>query len=102
MNILLPAQVNGHCMVQINDSSVMVIGGGGSRSTFVLNSETNKWTNGPQMIIPRSFHNCEKIPSSKQSKKNDIVAAGGYTGIGLSSVEFLDLFCAGDRSFHFS
>ena len=43
------------------------------------------------MIIPRSFHNCEKIPSSKQSKKNDIVAAGGYTGIGLSSVEFLDL-----------
>ena len=33
MNILLPAQVNGHCMVQINDSSVMVIGGGGSRST---------------------------------------------------------------------
>ena len=78
-------------MVQINDSSVMIIGGGGSRSTFVLNSETNKWTDGPQMIIPRSFHNCEKIPSDNQSSKYDIIAAGGYTGIGLSSVEFLNL-----------
>ena len=93
MNLTLPERVTGHCMVQINDSSVMLSGGGPSRSTYILNSETNKWTVGPQMIFARCFHSCEKIPSGKQSSKYDIVAAGGFsTNVGLTaSVEFLDL-----------
>ena len=92
LNLTLPVPVKGHCMIQINDSSVIVIGGGPSRSTYILNSETNKWTAGPQMTFPRYLHSCEKIPSGKQSSKYDIVVAGGYTGNVLTaSVEFLDL-----------
>ena len=85
-----PIWASGHCSVQINATSVMIAGQEGS-SIYIINSETNKWTEGPRMIAGRDFHGCGKIPSNKQSSKFDIVAVGGYGDTDSSSVEFLDL-----------
>ena len=87
-----PGFPGSHCLVQINATSFMLTVGSSTSFVFIFNSETNQWTEGPQMISIRNFHGCGKIPSDKQSSKFGIVAFGGHDNNNdLSSVEFLDL-----------
>lgn len=92
----LPLPVSRHCMVTINATTLLSIGGltGDSRSskTYFFNSESNQWSLGPDLITPRDDLSCSTVnwknPSNGQVEKV-VVVAGGFNGAVLSSVELL-------------
>ena len=90
--VSLPLPIKEHCMVLINSSTVIVLGGYFSdnlNSTYILNSEFPHWIEGPQMQDPRAFHSCGLVPSNALSTQLSIIVAGGTSG-SMASVEILD------------
>jgi hypothetical protein len=89
----LPVTIRYHCMVTINSTTVMAIGGvqnnqySGKTFYFTLGEES--WTEGPELKNERYFHRCGKIRRNKESQEMSIIVAGGYYS-GSSSVEILD------------
>jgi hypothetical protein len=90
----LPVTISYHCMVTINSTTVMVIGGfqnGYSGKTFYFTFGEESWTAGPELKNKRRWHSCGKIRRNKESQEMSIVVAGGEDGSSyLSSVEILD------------
>jgi hypothetical protein len=90
----LPVTINGHCMVTVNSTTVMVIGGvqnyQRSGKTFYFTFGEESWTEGPELKNKRIYHSCGKIRRNKESQEMSIIVAGGYAGGYLSSVEILD------------
>jgi hypothetical protein len=91
----LPVTIKAHCMVTVNSTTVMVIGGFQnkriSRKTFYFTFGEEKWTEGPELKNKRFGHICGKIRRNKESQEMSIIVAGGFDdGSYLSSVEFLD------------
>jgi hypothetical protein len=92
---LLPVTISYHCMVTINSTTVMVIGGIQNGQTtgdiFYFTFGTDTWTPGPALNNKRTRHKCGKIRRNKESHEMSIIAAGGfYSESQLSSVEILD------------
>jgi hypothetical protein len=90
----LPVTIYAHCMVTVNSTTVMVIGGQQnnqySGKTFYFNFGKGSWTLGPEMKNKRGYHCCGKIRRNKESREMSIIVAGGYNnGSYLSSVEIL-------------
>ncbi len=92
----LPVTIYAHCMVTVNSTTVMAIGGYQndrySGKTFYFTFGEESWTEGPELKNKRKGHSCGKIRRNKESQEMSIiVAAGGYNGYSrLSSVEILD------------
>jgi hypothetical protein len=94
----LPVTINGHCMVTVNSTTVMVIGGyqngkGYPGKSFYFTFGDESWTEGPELKIKRVDHSCGKIRRNKESQEMSIIVAGGWDswdGSYLSSVEILD------------
>ncbi len=92
----LPVTISGHCIVTINSTTVMVIGGyqNGewySGKTFYFTFGEESWTEGPELKNKRAVHSCGIIRRNKESQEMSIIVAGGYGGSSyLSSVEVLD------------
>jgi len=91
----LPVTIHRHCMVTVNSTTVMVIGGyqNGpfSGKTFYFTFGEESWTEGPKLKIKRYVHSCGKIRRNKESQEMSIIVAGGSDGSSrLSSVEILD------------
>ena len=92
----LPVTINGHCMVTVNSTTVMVIGGvqnyQSSGKTFYFTFGEERWTEGPKLKNKRIYHRCGKIRRNKMSQEMSIIVAGGSDGVYsyLSSVEILD------------
>ncbi len=91
----LPVTVWAHCMVTVNSTTVMVIGGvqNGQYSgkTYYFTFGEQSWTEGPELKNKRRSHSCGKIRKDKESQEMSIIVAGGYNGsFYLSSVEILD------------
>jgi hypothetical protein len=90
----LPVTINGHCMVTVNSTTVMAIGGWQndqiSGKTFYFTFGEESWTEGPELKINRVDHSCGKIRRNKDSQEMSIIVAGGYGSSRLSSVEILD------------
>ncbi len=91
----LPVTIAAHCMVTVNSTIVMVIGGyqngqiSGKTFYFTLGEES--WTEGPKLKNKRWYHSCGRIRRNKESQEMKIIVAGGYAGSSiLSSVEILD------------
>jgi hypothetical protein len=91
----LPVTLAAHCMVTVNSTTVMAIGGyqnsqmSGKIFYFTLGEES--WTEGPELKIKRTGHSCGKIRRNKESQEMSTIVAGGYDGSStLSSVEILD------------
>jgi N-acetylneuraminic acid mutarotase len=89
----LPVTVWAHCMVTVNSTTVMVIGGyqNGQRSgkTFYFTFGEESWTEGPELKNQRGYHSCGRIRRNKESQEMSIIVAGGLDGSYLSSVEIL-------------
>jgi hypothetical protein len=90
----LPVTIINHCMVTVNSTTVMAIGGfqNGQRSgkTFYFTFGEESWTEGPTLKNKRWDHSCGKIRRNKESQEMSIIVAGGYAdGSYLSSVEIL-------------
>jgi hypothetical protein len=92
----LPVIINGHCLVTVNSTTVMVIGGWQngqySGKTFYFTFGEESWTEGPELKNTRRSHSCGKIRRNNESQEMSIIVAGGYIGGSsrLSSVEILD------------
>jgi len=82
----LPVTISGHCMVTLNESTLMVIGGDqeeeNSAGTYFFDIPSQEWSKGPSMEEPRSYHTCSKILDKNQHK---IVIIGGYSDTGAES-----------------
>jgi hypothetical protein len=92
----LPVTITRHCMVTVNSTTVMVIGGsqngqGYSGKTFYFTFGEESWTEGPELKNKRWYHQCGKIRRNKESQEMSIIVAGGfnYGSSILSSVEIL-------------
>jgi hypothetical protein len=91
----LPVTIYAHCMVTVNSTTVMVIGGfqngqDFSGKTFYFTFGEASWTEGPELKNKRRYHSCGKIRRNKESQEMSIIVAGGYDGSSrLSSVEIL-------------
>jgi hypothetical protein len=90
----LPVTIAHHCMVTVNSTTVMAIGGYQydqlSGKTFYFTFGAESWSEGPELKNKRSYHSCGKIRRNKESQEMSIIVAGGYDGSYLSSVEILD------------
>jgi hypothetical protein len=92
----LPVNIYTHCMVTVNSTTVMVIGGrqNGQTSgkTFFFTFGEESWTEGTELKNKREGHSCGKIRRNKESQEMSIIVAGGWSGGSsrLSSVEILD------------
>jgi hypothetical protein len=91
----LPVTIRAHCMVTVNSTTVMVIGGYQndwySGKTFYSTFGEESWTEGPVLKNKRSFFSCGKIRRNKESQEMSIIVAGGSDDSSqLSSVEILD------------
>jgi hypothetical protein len=91
----LPVTISAHCMVTVNSTTVMAIGGaqnsGYSGKTFYFTLGEESWTEGPELKNKRLHHSCGKIRRNKERQEMSIIVAGGYDGPSyLSSVEILD------------
>ncbi len=91
----LPVTIFDHCMVTVNSTTVMVIGGVQnsqySGKTYYFTFGEESWTEGPELKNKRGFHSCGKIRRNKESQEMSIIVAGGIDGSSrLSSVEILD------------
>jgi hypothetical protein len=61
----LPTTIDGHCMVKINNTMLLQIGGsidgyysGTTENTYFLNIIQNKWIPGPKLNVGRVDHSC--------------------------------------------
>ncbi len=91
----LPVTIAAHCMVTVNSTTVMVIGGiqngRTSANTFYFTFGEKTWTKGPVTKLRRRSHSCGKIRSGKESQEMSIIVAGGTDEYSvMSSVEILD------------
>jgi hypothetical protein len=91
----LPVTIYAHCMVTVNSTTVMTIGGGQNKQysgkTFYFTFGEESWTEGPELKNIRGWHSCGKIKRNKESQEMSIIVAGGNDGSSLlSSVEILD------------
>ncbi len=90
----LPFTIRAHCMVTVNSTTVMAIGGlqnsQYSGKTFYFTFGEESWTEGPELKYKRRYHSCGKIRRNKESQEMSIIVAGGWDGSSyLSSVEIL-------------
>ncbi len=88
----LPVTIGSHCMVNVNSTTVMFIGGfQNGIKTFYFTFGEESWTEGPELIKNRFGHSCGKIRRYTESQEMSIIVAGGNDGSSrLSSVEILD------------
>jgi hypothetical protein len=71
--ISLPVTIFGHCMVTVNSTTVMVIGGvqndQRSGKTFYFTFGEESWTEGPELKNKRRYHSCGKSEETKRVKR---------------------------------
>jgi hypothetical protein len=91
----LPLEVYYHCLVSLNDTTVLLIGGNDgtrSKATFYFNSDSETWTPGPSLITGRSAHSCALFKSPLHGHTDTVIVTGGYNnGDFLKSTEWLQL-----------
>ncbi len=90
----LPVTISAHCMLTVNSTTVMVIGGiqngQNSGKSFYFTFGEESWTEGPELENKREGHSCGKIRRNKESQEMSIIVAVGWGGSSLSLVEILD------------
>jgi hypothetical protein len=90
----LPVTIYVHCMVTVNSTTVMAIGGDQSNQwsvkSFFFTFGEESWIEGPDLKNKRSDHSCGRIRRKIESQEMSIIVAGGHNGTSsLSSVEIL-------------
>jgi hypothetical protein len=91
----LPVTFYAHCLVTVNSTTVIAIGGKQnertSGKTYYFTFGEESWTEGPEMKFKKHGQSCGKIRRNKDSQEMSIIVAGGaYGNDYLSSVEILD------------
>jgi hypothetical protein len=91
----LPYAVHQHCLVGVNSSTALLCGGQNNgqdlNECHYMDLEDHSWSQGPSMMTKRVYYSCGIFKSAAHQGRNIVIAAGGYNGATLDSVEFLDL-----------
>jgi hypothetical protein len=94
----LPLKVSRHCLVSLNDTTLLLIGGilkegTYSKATFFYNTDHNTWTEGPSLIIGRYEHSCALFKSPKHDHNDTVIVTGGFNNVdgSLTSTKLLNL-----------
>ena len=76
----LPQVRDGHCMLQLDDKKVMLIGSsaGDPKSTVNYNSENNTFTEGPRLNENRAVSGCMVFKSPMHDGRTVALVVGGY------------------------
>ncbi len=92
LNDFLPQPVYEHCIIQVDSSTLISIGGKTDSNyvgkTYLFNAKVNKWTLGSSLNIPRSGFSCGILKwqnPDTNNLENILVVAGGYDENGISS-----------------
>jgi N-acetylneuraminic acid mutarotase len=89
----LPVTIWSHCMVAVNSTTVMVIGGdqkiNGLGKTFYFTFGAESWIEGPELFFERLFPSCGRIRRDKDSQEMSIIYAGGEDASIMSTVQIL-------------
>lgn len=90
----LPVSMMGHCMVTINSTFVMAIGGrqngiNYTAKTFFLDITKCSWKEGPQLAVGRNSHRCLRIAKDEGSSEMVTMVVGGI-GTTSASTEILE------------
>ena len=87
--------MSGHCMVHLDATRIMFIGGrhnyNRSPETYIYNYDDNTWEKGPDLNSRRENHACGKILKDKMSNEFTVIVAGGFNEEYMDSVEVLDM-----------
>ena len=92
-----------HCNVLLNKTHLMTTGGTGGSScdnkkTMILNLETKKWTDGPDMVDKRCQHGCAKVKVGDDGQEY-VLAYGSENSVNsnnnLFSTEYLNVLDIG-------
>ena len=88
----LPSAVQRHCMVAINETVLLSIGGYfPTNQTFFYNAELNQWLPGPEIKYWASCATVHWKNSAYGQLEKVVVVAGGPDGYALSSFELLNI-----------
>jgi hypothetical protein len=93
----LQFSIYGHCMVMLNSSSLILLGGSQNSSystkTHILNTKNLNWFEGPLLKFPRYLPGCARIAKNSLEPDQSIIVAGGNIDVqgDISSVEILDV-----------
>ena len=99
----LPVATHSACVVPWDADTFMVIGGyrksgrsyRSTTSTYFVDMNTNRLTNGPSLLKPRHYHACNEIIVNGESY---IIVAGGSGSSGVgASTEYLSKSSSGNR-----
>lgn len=95
LSIPLPSAIYAQCMVLMNSTAAILIGGyqpsNPSNNTYIITNSTRKWSPGPPLNDARVFHTCGRILTNKTTKTYGILVVTGIDGThGIPSVELLD------------
>ena len=83
----LPKGLFAHCSVIAGDTIFVIVGGGYTKETLIIDVETGKITNGPDMSFARYYHACATYINEKG--ENIILVVGGYNYDARSTTEIL-------------
>jgi hypothetical protein len=84
------------CMVIVNSTTLMIIGGKQndklSGKTFYFNFGGQSWNDGPELKYKREGHSCGRIRRDKDSQEISVIVVAGGDGFSdyFSSVEILN------------
>ncbi len=78
----LPARLFHHCLVQVNDSTLLLVGGisnqrEDSKDSYYFDVNLEIWTRGPDLAIARHTHACGRLKDKGFKNGTMIVVAGG-------------------------
>jgi hypothetical protein len=91
----LPLEVSNHCLVSLNETTLLLMGGyisgGASNSTYYYNTDHKTWTDGPSMITGKAQHSCALFKSPQHGHTDTVIVTGGYNSGYPASPEILNL-----------
>ena len=89
----LPSPLYDHCMVAVNETVLLSIGGFPlTTKTFFYNAELNQWLPGPELLKARYWASCAIVEwknTADGQLGQVVVVAGGHNEFDLSSTELL-------------
>jgi hypothetical protein len=94
----LPIALKWHCLVTLNETTVLLIGGQStdkmgptSKATFYFNINDQTWTEGPGLIKGRYSHSCALFQSPQHANTDTVIIAGGSNKKAISTTEFFNM-----------
>ena len=76
----MPYAMTQHCIVRLSQTSVLFIGGKGTKSTYFYDIATRIWSEGPELPDVRLGHSCGVFQNSAKNEESLVVMTGGSDG----------------------